>query len=94
MSEPSQGRSLPWYRVDVDLVDHPKVRGVGGVPMKLITLGVAFAVTSAFEAGVAAITHLADAPEAETVFIGVACLCVALSLACLCAAVLLREVGR
>ena len=25
MSEPSQGRSLPWFRVDVDLVDHPKV---------------------------------------------------------------------
>lgn len=25
MGEPSQGRSLPWFRVDVDLVDHPKV---------------------------------------------------------------------
>lgn len=25
MSEPSTGRSLPWFRVDVDLVDHPKV---------------------------------------------------------------------
>lgn len=25
MSEPKQGRSLPWFRVDVDLVDHPKV---------------------------------------------------------------------
>lgn len=25
MSEMKQGRSLPWFRVDVDLVDHPKV---------------------------------------------------------------------
>lgn len=25
MGEQSQGRSLPWFRVDVDLVDHPKV---------------------------------------------------------------------
>lgn len=35
MSEPSQGRSLPWFRVDVDLVDHPKVSQLG------IELGVA-----------------------------------------------------
>lgn len=25
MSAPAEGRSLPWFRVDVDLVDHPKV---------------------------------------------------------------------
>lgn len=31
MSEPSQGRSLPWFRVDNDLVDHPKVLALAAV---------------------------------------------------------------
>lgn len=62
--------------------------------MNLATLGVSFALVSTFEAVIAAIAHVADAPEAETVFVGVACLCAAIGLACLCAAALLREVGR
>lgn len=62
--------------------------------MNPTTLGVSFAIVSTFEAVIAAIAHVAEAPEAETVFVGVACLCAALGLACLCAAALLREVGR
>lgn len=62
--------------------------------MNLTTLGVSFALVSTFEAAIAVIAHLAEAPEAETVFVGVACLCAALGLACLCAAALLLEVRR
>lgn len=31
MQEPSQGRSLPWFRVDVDLVEHPKVTALAEI---------------------------------------------------------------